>query len=70
MVETNVSDFQKLIVTLMKLYSPKPTPNLVTYRKYNNFDKGKFINEISLNLQKHNLQKLIIFEKHASLKWK
>ena len=54
----------------MKLYSPKPTPNLVTYRKYNNFDKGKFINEISLNLQKHNLQKLIIFEKHASLKRK
>ena len=63
---------------MIKLYSPKPTPNIVAYRKYTNFDKDKFIEEISFNLQKHNFQELsleafismfkIISEKHAALK--
>ena len=64
----------------MKSYSPKRTPNIITYRKYTNFDKEKFIDEISFNLPKHNLQELtleafismfkIVFEKHAPLKKK
>ena len=51
---------------------------IVTYRKCTNFDKGKFIDEISLNLRKHNLQELTleafvsmfetVFEKHTPLK--
>ena len=79
-VETGLSDFHKLIVTVMKSYSPKRTPNIITYRKYTNFDKEKFIDEISFNLPKHNLQELtleafismfkIVFEKHAPLKKK
>ena len=36
----------------MKSYSPRRTP----YRKYTDFEKGKFIDEISFNLRKHNLQ--------------
>ena len=32
-VKTGLSDFHKLIVTVMKSYSPKRTPNIVTYRK-------------------------------------
>ena len=36
-VEINLSDFHKLIVTVMKSYSPKQTPNIVTYTKYTNF---------------------------------
>ena len=61
----------------MKSYSPKQTPIIVTYRKYTNFGKNKFIDEISFNLTKHNLQELILealismfktaFEKHAPL---
>ena len=42
----------------MKSHSPKRTPNIVTYRKYTNFDKDKFIDEISFNLPKHNLQEI------------
>ena len=33
-VETSLSDFSKLIGTVMKSYSPKQTPNIVIYRKY------------------------------------
>ena len=64
----------------MNSYSPKRTPNRVTYRKYTNFDKNKFIDKISFNLPKHNLQELpleafismfkIVFEKHTLLKKK
>ena len=64
----------------MKSYSPMRTPNLATYRKYTNFDKDKFLDEMSFNLPKHNLQDLalkafirmfkFIFEKHAPLKKK
>ena len=46
-VETRLSDFHKLIVTVMKSYSPKRTPNIVTYRKFTNFDTGKFFDKIS-----------------------
>ena len=41
-VETDLSNFHKFIVTVMKSYSPKLTPNIITYRKYANFDKEKF----------------------------
>ena len=64
----------------MKSYSAKQTPNIVNYREYTHFDKEKFIDEISFNLTKHNLQELTFeafismfktaFEKHASLKKK
>ena len=64
----------------MKSYSPKRTLNIITHRKYTNFDKEKFIDEISFNLPKHNLQELtleafismfkIVFEKRAPLKKK
>ena len=57
-VETDLLDFHKIVVTVMKSYSPKRTPTIVTYRKYTNFDKAKFIDEISFNLPKHNLQEL------------
>ena len=58
--ETGLSDFHKLIVTVMKSYSPKRTLNIITHRKYTNFDKEKFIDEISFNLPKHNLQELTL----------
>ena len=79
-VETRLSDFHKLIVTVMKSYSPKRIPNIVTYKECTNFDKDKFIDEISFNLTKQNLQELTleafismfksVFEKHAPLKKK
>ena len=79
-VKTDLSAFYKLDVTVMKSYSPMRTPNLATYRKYTNFDKDKFLDEMSFNLQKHNLLDIalkafirmfkFIFEKHAPLKKK
>ena len=79
-VETSLSDFHKLIVTVMKSYSPKRIPNIVTYKECTNFGKDKFIDEISFNLTKQNLQELTleafismfksVFEKHAPLKKK
>ena len=37
--EAGLSDFLKLIVTVMKLSLPKQTPYIVTYEKYTNFEK-------------------------------
>ena len=57
-VETSLPSFHKLIVTVIKSYSPQRTPNIITYRKYTNFNKEKFIDQIYFNLPKHNLQEL------------
>ena len=53
-VETSLSDFQELIVTVMKSHSPKRTPDIITYRQYTNFDKEKLIDETFFDLPKHN----------------
>ena len=59
-VKTGLPDIHKLIAIVMKSYSPKRTPDIVIYTKYTNFDKDKFIDEISFNLQNHNLQELTL----------
>ena len=44
-VETGLSEFHKLIATVMKSYSPQRTSNIVTYRKYTNLTNSNLLME-------------------------
>ena len=45
-IETGLSDFHKLTITVMKSYYPKQTPLVKLYRDYKNFDEAHFRNEL------------------------
>ena len=51
--ETGLSDFHKLAVTVLKMFSKKQSPNVISYRNYKIFSNYSFrtnlINEISSN---------------------
>ena len=50
-VETGISDFHKLTLTIIKFTLPKLEPKIFHYRNYKNFDNQTFRNEL-LNQQK------------------
>ena len=52
--ETGLSDFHKLIGTMMKPHIPKQKQNIIKYRKYKHFNKNKFEKEILNRLSKCN----------------
>ena len=52
--KTGLSDFYKLIGTMMKSHIPKQKTNIVKYRKYEHFNKNKFEKEILNRLSKLN----------------
>ena len=44
--ETGLSDFHKLIGTMMKSHISKQKPNIIKYKKYKHFNKNRFGKEI------------------------
>ena len=46
-ISTGLSDFHKMIVTVMKLTVPKEDPKIIEYREYKHFDQGTFDRELS-----------------------
>ena len=52
-LETGLSDFHKLTMTVLKMFFKKQSPNVISYRNYKNFSNDSFrtnlINEISSN---------------------
>ena len=52
-LETGLSDFHKLTVTVLKTFFKKQSPKVISYRNYKNVSNGSFrtdlINEISSN---------------------
>ncbi len=79
-VETGLSDYHGLVLTVMKTHIPRLKPKILKYRSYKNFDSDKFLQDVrntdfkpvtnDANLSYENLssafQKLV--EKHAPLK--
>ena len=41
-LETGLSDFQKMVLTVFKSEAPNLTPRVVSYRKHKHFDSDKF----------------------------
>ena len=45
-IETGLSDFHKLVVTILKMYLPNNQPKVITYRDYKNFNNSRFSEEL------------------------
>ena len=79
-IETGLSDFHKMTLTVMKVFYKKRKSNLINYRSYKNFDNTTFMNDVKKNLTSNapenlarnfDLFKHVVFdnfEKHAPLK--
>ena len=49
-IDTGLSDFYRMTVTVMKAYSPKLRPKLVNYRYFKKFSNEAFRDELLTNL--------------------
>ena len=52
-VETGLSDFHKMIITVLKVFFPKQKHETVFYRNYKNFENSHFRDKIENELLKH-----------------
>ena len=50
-IETGLSDFHKMTITVLKTYFQKKSPVLIRYRNYKKFDENSFRNELLNNLE-------------------
>ena len=55
MFETGLSDFHKLLVTVLKSTFPKSPPKIITYRSYKNFSNDLFRGDLNFLLIKENM---------------
>ena len=79
-IETGLSDFHKLTVSVLKTSFRKMPPKIVMYRKYTHYCPGNFANELSYhlgcvdssNISSDDFDSLVmdIFNRHAPLKHK
>ena len=78
-VETGLSDFHKMCVTVMKTYYNKQKPSIVKYRKFKNFSNDAFLKDLKSLLSKFDNEKNVpisslketvnrTLEKHAPFK--
>ena len=59
-IETELSDFHKVIVPVMKMHFPKMKPRVIRYRKYKTFNNDAFVNTLRKELTK---QKKVLMRK-------
>ena len=79
-VETGISDFHKLVVTVLKTFYKKQRPKFTNYRNYKNFENGKFCQDLQKEFLKFNITNvplsqfndivLSVLDKHAPNKVK
>ena len=55
MFETGLSDFHKLVVTVLKSTFPKSPPKVITYRSYKSFSNDLFRDDLNSLLSKENM---------------
>ena len=79
-IDTGLSDFHKMIVAVIKMHFPKIKPQVVSYRKYEDFYKETFLDSLrdELNVQRQFLNEKRLdafstistesFDKHAPKK--
>ena len=79
-VETGISDFHKMTITVMKTCFRKQPPKIISYRDYKHFSQPYFRYELEIALIQHNFlfipnDKFVeitmeLFNKHVPLKHK
>ena len=57
-IETGLSDFHKLIVTVLKVKHEKVPPKIIHYRDYKNFDSSKLLEKLQLKLSNLDMSSL------------
>ena len=78
-IETGLSDFLKMSLTVMKVFHKKQRPKIVRYRNYRHFDNEFFINEVKNSIEQEHCQNQSLefgsfkkvdntLQKHAALK--
>ena len=55
-IETGLSDFHKMSLTVMKVFYKKQRPKIISYRNYSNFDNELFISEVSNSIEQEYFQ--------------
>ena len=55
-IETGLSDFHKMSLTVMKIFYKKQGPKIVRYRNYHNFDNELFKNEVKNSIEQEYCQ--------------
>ena len=55
-VETGISDFHKMTVSVMKIFFKKQKPNVIYYREYKNFSNDQFSADFVDELMKSNIK--------------
>ena len=58
--ETGLSDFHKLIVTVLKVTFEKVPPRIIHYRDYKNFNNSFFHHELGVELSNHDIEKFLM----------
>ena len=51
-IETGISDFPKLVVTVLKTFYKEQRPKIIHYRNYKNFENGNFRQDLKKELLK------------------
>ena len=55
-IETGLSDFHKMSLTVMKVFYKKQRPKIVRYQNYCNFENELFINEVKNSIEQEYCQ--------------
>ena len=61
-IETGLSDFHKMCITVMKMYYSKQKPTIIHYRKFKDFNNNAFIKDLQAVLSKTFNEETIPFE--------
>ena len=59
-IETGLSDFHKMTVTVMKSHYKKLKPKIICYRKYTNFSTDLFREKLMRNINKQNFSNITL----------
>ena len=62
-VETGLSDFHKMTITVLKTHFVKQEPKIITYRDYKSFDQPNFRTELNRELSKFNFHDMVNFKR-------
>ena len=54
-IETGISDFHKMVITVMRVFYKKQKPKIIQHRSYKNFDNQVFQRELNNELLKTDL---------------
>ena len=49
-IETGLSDYHKLVTTVIKMHFAKSEPSIITYRSYKKFENKKFMDNLNAEI--------------------